>query len=427
MKRTLLSLVLGLGCLTSFSQNPFHHCGTDEVQKRAFAKQPELQIIDDEIEAFTAQYTSLQANSKKTRATVYRIPIVVHVIHNGESVGSGANISVAQITSQIAVLNKDYRLKNTDSLPTSHAFWGYTDDCEIEFCLATMSPQGTPTSGIDRFDYNQADYDYNDIESIIKPNTIWDRTKYLNIWVVTLGGTASSLLGYATPPASASTDNDGVVIRTTSFGTSGNVANPYHKGRTATHEIGHYLNLKHIWGDDGSACTGTDNVSDTPNQADENYGCPSFPNVSCSNGPNGEMYMNYMDYVDDMCMKMFTTGQKTRMRAVLTSGGARSSLTSSTGCNWPVGLQERNEGSILSIFPNPSSNHFYIKNSIDFSADFSIEVYNALGQNMSSQISMSKQANHLIAVKADGLPNGTYFVTIQSNSKQSTKSLTIIK
>ncbi|HOZ52218.1 MAG TPA: hypothetical protein PLU17_10195, partial [Chitinophagaceae bacterium] len=134
MKRTLLSLVLGLGCLTSFSQNPFHHCGTDEVQKRAFAKQPELQIIDDEIEAFTAQYTSLQANSKKTRATIYRIPIVVHVIHNGESVGSGANISVAQITSQIAVLNKDYRLKNTDSLPTSHAFWGYTDDCEIEFC-----------------------------------------------------------------------------------------------------------------------------------------------------------------------------------------------------------------------------------------------------------------------------------------------------
>ena len=113
-------------------------------------------------------------------------------------------------------------------------------------------------------------------------------------------------------------------------------ASPYNFGRTATHEVGHWLNLYHIWGDDGNRCTGTDNVSDTPNQADENYGCPSFPTVSCSNGPNGDMFMNYMDYTDDGCMNMFTSGQSTRMNALFGSGGVRAGILASLGCQPPV-------------------------------------------------------------------------------------------
>jgi len=128
-----------------------------------------------------------------------------------------------------------------------------------------------------------------------------------------------------------------VVITYTGFGTMGTALAPFNKGRTATHEVGHWLNLYHIWGDDGTGCNGSDQVNDTPNQADENYGCPSFPQVSCANGPNGDMYMNYMDYTDDACMYMFTTGQKTRISALFAAGGARVSLLSSPGCNAPGG------------------------------------------------------------------------------------------
>jgi hypothetical protein len=156
----------------------------------------------------------------------------------------------------------------------------------------------------------------------------WDRNKYLNIWVCDISG---GILGYAQfPGGSASTD--GVVVDYQYFGTIGTATAPFNKGRTATHEVGHWLNLYHIWGDDGTGCTGSDLVSDTPNQADQNYGCPAFPQVSCSNGPNGDMFMNYMDYTDDACMFMFSTGQATRMQALFAAGGARASLLTSNGC-----------------------------------------------------------------------------------------------
>ncbi len=126
----------------------------------------------------------------------------------------------------------------------------------------------------------------------------------------------SGLLGYAQFPGGAAS-TDGVVITHTGFGTNGTATAPFALGRSATHEIGHWLNLFHIWGDDGGGCTGSDFVADTPNQADHNFGCPTFPSVTCSNGPNGDMFMNYMDYTDDACMFMFTAGQVTRMDATL--------------------------------------------------------------------------------------------------------------
>ena len=133
------------------------------------------------------------------------------------------------------------------------------------------------------------------------------------IWACQLAG---GLLGYAQFPGGPAA-TDGVVIRQSAFGTVGTAAAPFNLGRTATHEVGHWLNLNHIWGDDGTGCTGTDNVADTPNQAGWNTGVPSFPRVSCSNGPNGDMFMNYMDYVDDRAMVMFSAGQVARMQACL--------------------------------------------------------------------------------------------------------------
>ncbi|HMC96362.1 MAG TPA: fibronectin type III domain-containing protein, partial [Flavobacteriales bacterium] len=141
--------------------------------------------------------------------------------------------------------------------------------------------------------------------------------------------------GYAQfPGGSASTD--GVVCLYSSIGgmTNPGTATPYHLGRTMTHEVGHWLNLRHIWGD--SNC-GNDLVSDTPTQQTSNFSCPSFPHVTCSNGPNGDMFMNYMDYTDDACMNIFSAGQKARMQALFVTGGARVSLLSSLGCTPPSG------------------------------------------------------------------------------------------
>ncbi|MFN9958897.1 MAG: M43 family zinc metalloprotease, partial [bacterium] len=120
------------------------------------------------------------------------------------------------------------------------------------------------------------------------------------------------------------------------FGTIGTATDPFNKGRTATHEVGHWLNLRHIWGDDGTGCTGSDQVTDTPNAAGSNIGCPTFPRVTCSNGPNGDMFMNYMDYTDDACMFMFSNGQVSRMQALFATGGARASLLTSNGCGTPT-------------------------------------------------------------------------------------------
>ena len=161
----------------------------------------------------------------------------------------------------------------------------------------------------------------------------WNASQYLNLWVGTIGG---GILGYAQFPGGAAA-TDGVVISPVYFGRTGTVTSPYNLGRTASHEVGHWLNLNHIWGDDSGACTGTDNVSDTPNQGSENYGKPVFPHVSCSNGPNGDMFMNYMDYVDDNAMFMFSNGQSSRMNALFASGGARVGLLTSQGGVAPSG------------------------------------------------------------------------------------------
>ncbi len=232
------------------------------------------------------------------------------------------NISDAQINSQIEVLNKDFRKTNPDIASLPGVFAPLAADARIEFKLAEKDPANSPTNGITRTSTVSASFiDDDKVKSATTGgHDAWPSDKYLNLWVCPLGG---GLLGYAQFPGGP-TATDGVVINCTAFGTIGTAAAPFNLGRTATHEIGHFLNLNHIWGDDGSACSGTDFVGDTPNQAGPNYGTPAFPHVTCSNGPNGDLFMNYMDYVDDQAMFMFTAGQITRMQACL--DGDRSTL-----------------------------------------------------------------------------------------------------
>jgi len=303
-------------------------CATTEMEQLRRLSDPSVKS-PEELKAWIDQIVKANENNSSTQKASRNIPIVVHVIHNGDALGSNENISDAQVISQITALNKDFSATNPDYASTPSVFNSVKGNMDIQFCLATTNPSGGATTGIDRVQLTAASYNSSTAESM-KPGTQWDPTKYFNIWVINFGNTG--LLGYAQFPNSGAANTDGVVIDYRAFGTTGTASAPYNKGRTATHEIGHCFGLFHIWGDDGTACTGSDNVADTPNQADENYGCPNFAtNTSCGN--TGDMSMNYMDYTDDACMYMFTAGQKAVVDAVLASAPRRSSLLTSPVCS----------------------------------------------------------------------------------------------
>ncbi|MCC4766967.1 zinc metalloprotease [Methanosarcina sp. DH1] len=294
-------------------------CGAMEVHHRLLAESESYARNRDQIENLALAYKrGLRAVS---RTGIVQIPVVVHVVWNKEE----EDISDAQIQSQIDVLNKDFRKSNSDISQVPSVWSNLTADLGIEFSLATKDPDGHPTSGITRTQTSVTSFTVDDkVKSKSSGGEdAWPADRYLNMWVCKLGG---GLLGYAQFPGGPA-ETDGVVITYTGFGTTGTARPPFNEGRTATHEIGHWLDLYHIWGDELSfedPCSRSDQVDDTPNQANENIGVPAFPHISCNNGPNGDMFMNYMDYVDDRCMVMFTQGQAVRVNACLE--GPRSSF-----------------------------------------------------------------------------------------------------
>ena len=267
---------------------------------------------------------------------IIRIPVVVHVIHNGEPVGTGPNISQAQVQSQIEVLNEDFRRKEG-----TNGFNDHPDgaDTEIEFYLATQDPNGRSLAepGIDRVNGRRNSWPRgpirNPLDNSVKPQTIWPPDRYFNIWTVNFGGFVSrDLLGYAQFPSNSglpglntnegAASTDGIVVGYKYFGSSdkGNFPDlwaPFDKGRTTTHEVGHWLGLRHIWGD--GDCTVDDYCADTPNVGEANIGCPTGAR-SCGEIP---MVENYMDYTDDPCMNIFTQDQKERMLTVLRNSPRR--------------------------------------------------------------------------------------------------------
>src|ERR1051325_3769445 len=284
----------------------------------------------------------------KIQSTV-TIPVVVHVLYNASN--TNANISVGQILSQVQVLNRDFSRTNADTANTPAPFRPVAANAGIQFCLAQRDVNGNPTSGIERRQTSIVTFTANDAMKHFAQGGLdaWDVTRYLNIWVVDFGN--SGLLGYGEFPTGNPSQTYGAVVQYNAFGNTGNVISPYDMGRTCTKEVSHCLNLYHIWGDDGNACTGTDYCADTPNQAGSTFGCYTFPHTdACTPTGNGIMFENYMDYSDDACLNLFTQNQSTRMNAVLTTT-PYNALATSNGCQ-PVVLTNDDAAIITITTPN---------------------------------------------------------------------------
>ena len=312
-------------------------CATMYAHRRIAAIDPEYRRRRRELELETRQFVARYA-ARNLRTGVVRIPVVVHVVWNT----AAQNISDAQIQSQFDVLNADFRKANADATSVPTAFAGVAADFRIEFALAVRDPNCNATTGITRTNTSITGFtaisaaDERMKSTAMGGHDPWDVTKYLNMWIVNY---TDGTLGYGTFPTMPASIQ-GLVCDYRAFGTVGVAATnaPYNLGRTATHEVGHWLNLLHIWGDDDNSpsgnCSGSDECADTPNQATENYAPPTFPHVTCGNGPNGDMFMNYMDYTDDAGMFMFTEDQATRANAALSI--ERSGILASDGLV-PVG------------------------------------------------------------------------------------------
>ncbi len=314
-------------CATVEYMNQLGNTETKEVLEN-WIRQKQLESPSSGLKSFNAE-----------ELTVYQIPIVVHVVHNGEEIGVGSNISDAQILSQIEVLNEDFRRLNVDSINIPAEFKPLYSDIGFEFVLAKRDPLNGTTNGITRAVGNQTSWNFNSSDNIaLKSHDYWPSEDYLNIWVAPLCcdwlGWAqfpqSDLLEGLDPPYNATTD--GVVIAFDAFGSiakapSANLQSNFNLGRTATHEIGHFFGLRHIWGDGG--CGIDDYVNDTPVAGNSYSACPSLGTQTISCGSQ-DMFMNYMDYVYDNCMNIFSIGQKDRMLIIMENSPRRLSLTESS-------------------------------------------------------------------------------------------------
>lgn len=321
-----LFLLLSLCILFGTTDAQLNRCATVEHEAILKAKDPGYAQRKQEIEDFTNKVLEKQKqNPAKKMGAVVTIPVVFHVVYKTAE----QNIPDARLFEQLDILNADFRRLNADASDTPDEFAGVAADCEIEFCLAQVDPDGAPTTGIVRVATDVGSFGVDDNVKFDADggSDAWPADTYLNLWVCNLG---AFLLGYAQFPGGPAA-TDGVVLHYLHVGNNP-AGYPYHLGRTASHEVGHWLNLYHIWGDDAN-CSGSDLVADTENQKVETYGCPGFPKTDmCSPDAPGIMFMNYMDYTDDACMNMFTAGQKARIQSLFEPGGARYSMLSAEVC-----------------------------------------------------------------------------------------------
>jgi hypothetical protein len=423
MKKLLLGVV-GALLLSPVVMNA-QKCGHEGFLKKIKAN-PAMEAAYEQYKGLAELKDKVQAKSTKSTATIY-IPVVVHVVLTAAqqtTIGGTAGI-IKRIDSQLVVLNRDFQAKNADSTKIPAIFKPLYGNANIVFSLAHRKPNGTSTNGYEIITTAQPSFDgtggtvpagsgysCSDVKHISTGGAdAWNTAKYLNIWVCNFDD--ASLLGVAYPKYMVTdfglTPTElGVVVNYRAFGKRSAVSDSYitgiDKGRTATHEVGHYLGLLHIWGDDAQ-CVDDDGVSDTPLQADNNFNCPVQTTVmaNCNSTPGGEMWMNYMDYVDDACMVMFSKGQVTRM--LNTYPGT---LTSDpTIFQWPTDVNTVEMDNEFNIYPNPTNGKININFATVPASLNKITVTNTVGQRVYEQNAANTD---IYNIDMTSMSKGVYFV-----------------
>jgi hypothetical protein len=403
-------------------------CRSFVYRQQQLSAHPELVTAVAAVEQFTRRQlqpstvgvtgTTGTTSGGSSSPSLVTIPVVVHVLYNNNT----ENISDAQIVSQIAVLNKDYQKLNPDTAKIPSYYSSLAADIGIKFILAGIDTNGNLTTGIVRRHTNVTAFGINDDmkSSATGGDDPWDRDQYLNIWVCSL---EDGTLGYSSLVGGPK-ETDGVVVQYTAFGTTGTAQAPYNLGRTCTHEIGHWFNLIHTWGD---AWCGDDEVADTPPQSQATYGNPSGIILSCGNTPYGNLYMDYMDFTDDIGMHMFTNGQRDRMRVLFASGGFRNAILTSPAASAPAGEPVSvvtGSGAAVSapsLYPNPASSYVSISLKDASQIGALLEVYNQMGQIVLA--TRVTQANFQLNI--GGLAGGLYFIRLGNAGGQ--ESLKFVK
>ena len=399
--------------LITLSSSAQRDCRWFDYKQQQLKADPSLAEKVEAVESFTrmqlhkSSVTITGQGTKDVIPSLITIPVVVHIVYNSSS----QNISDAQVLSQLDVLNADYGKHNADTSAIPSYYAPLAANSGFRFVLAGVDTDGHATTGIVRKFTNATSFSLNDNVkySAMGGDNAWDRDRYLNIWVCNLSG---NVLGYSSL-VGGSKEADGVVVRYTAFGTKGTAASPYNRGRTATHEIGHWLNLIHLWGD---ADCGDDEVADTPPQSTGTYGNPSGIVISCGNTPYGNLYMDYMDFTDDIGMHLFTYGQRDRMRTLFAEGGFRQPLLSSTtgtvstgGVGGGVTVPGTGGEVIVDLRPNPAMSSLSVNLQGKAKVGGILDIYNQVGMKVKS-VRVTQLSFQL---DLSGLSGGVYFMKIE--------------
>lgn len=446
-KGTLLAILSAI----FFSQMSFAQqvetrlCGAELLKKHLEATVPDakarlLQTLQEKVAAGDAY---MSAASKST-ATANPIPVVFHIVLNQTQINKlgGASGIEQRIDSQLAVINRDFNAENNDVSQIPAAFKSLLGNANIQFALARRMPDGTGTpgydittitsTGINESSSTGSGMGFAEAKYVNGVANAWDPTTYLNIWVVNPldNGSTSSILGLTIPPSykkyGVSSNELGIVLNYGAFGSRAAVSQYFVSGitggRTLTHELGHFFEIWHVWGDDNGACPGSggqdDGISDTPPQADATYGCPSFPKLdSCSSTGNGIMFMNYMDYVNDACMHLFTIKQAAVMHANVVSGSESYTLTQHPEVlQFPTEVTAINAAaSAVNIYPNPATNivNISLGNNNNISG---IDIMDLTGRTV-NQITVSTRVQNY-SFDVSGYAKGIYIVNCYSSNGQ---------
>ena len=425
---SFLGLLAGVAGAQTIPDEALQRCGTVEyeriLQQRNPSRLRQLNELNRQLQRVETNGVFLRQAADET---IYRIPVVVHVVHStasGEIGGvTNVNISTEQIVSQIRVLNEDYRRQpGTSGFNTNPV----GADARIEFFLATKDPGGQPTTGITRHYYPQkASFDVFNDDVLLSQIAYWPSDRYLNIWVANIDGylgftqfptMADTLSGL---PATANELVDGSIIDYRYFGRQiGTVRNStYCCGRTATHEIGHWLGLIHTWGD---AVCGDDYVADTPptEGSNQTVNCRDLFST-CSGRRTRNMIENFMDYSPDLCMNVFTQGQVNRMRTVLMLSPRRFRLIQSARS--PL---DETEMLTVNIYPSPAVADLTIDVQLKGFKSFTVELMDLVGRQL-KVMTYADSPSTRVLLSTDQLPTGLYIVRVKTASESVSRRLLV--